>query len=257
MVKALRHIRIKELLSEKGAIDVQTLSRELDTSAVTIRNDLIHLEQEGFLVRTYGGAVLCGSQAIAPVAARPASSENLEEAAQLAAQYVKPSTWIMLGFGSTCRAMARHLLNMDIGIVTGNLDAVMILSASQKAQILLPGGYLSKKNDYLFTSGEWYQKSLSSFAVDQAYISVAGIDPSGFTLDSASECSTLELLRTISKEMVLVSDSSKFDRTSFFRIGDFSFVDTIISDDGTPEAYHNICRESGVRLITPSRVIDR
>ena len=49
---------IKQILSEKKSVDVMWLSGQLEVSEVTIRRDLEKLETEGFLKRTYGGAIL-------------------------------------------------------------------------------------------------------------------------------------------------------------------------------------------------------
>ena len=58
MVKAIRLMKIKEILNERGVVDIPTLSALTGVSKVTIRSDLITLENEGFLYRTYGGATL-------------------------------------------------------------------------------------------------------------------------------------------------------------------------------------------------------
>ncbi len=47
---------ILEILQEKQLVSVDELSRKFGVSVVTIRKDLQHLEDEGKLVRTFGGA---------------------------------------------------------------------------------------------------------------------------------------------------------------------------------------------------------
>ncbi|MCG8573152.1 MAG: DeoR family transcriptional regulator [Spirochaetes bacterium] len=50
--------KIKEILREKKQIDVQSLSRILKVSDVTVRKYLDKLKEEGFITKTHGGAVL-------------------------------------------------------------------------------------------------------------------------------------------------------------------------------------------------------
>lgn len=50
--------KIKKLLLERKEISVQELSDLYEVSAVSIRKDLTRLEEEGFLKRVYGGAIL-------------------------------------------------------------------------------------------------------------------------------------------------------------------------------------------------------
>ena len=54
----VRHERIVKLLSENGEASVHALSDAFAVSAMTIRRDLLLLEQAGRLTRTHGGAVL-------------------------------------------------------------------------------------------------------------------------------------------------------------------------------------------------------
>jgi len=55
--------QILDLLRDQGRVSVSELSDRFDVSAVTIRNDLATLNQQGRLVRTHGGAVLRNNQA--------------------------------------------------------------------------------------------------------------------------------------------------------------------------------------------------
>ncbi len=63
-MKQSRHIiekrrnDIVELLHQSGQQQVQTLSEYFHTSPLTIRRDLIELEKQGIIERTYGGACL-------------------------------------------------------------------------------------------------------------------------------------------------------------------------------------------------------
>ncbi|MBP5163503.1 MAG: DeoR/GlpR transcriptional regulator, partial [Spirochaetales bacterium] len=53
-----RRQTIRELISRDGSVRVGELSKELGVTAVTIRSDLAALEEEGFLQRMNGGAIM-------------------------------------------------------------------------------------------------------------------------------------------------------------------------------------------------------
>ena len=53
-----RQARIKEILLKEKRVDVIELSKMFSVTEVTIRRDLDKLAREGFLIKTYGGAVL-------------------------------------------------------------------------------------------------------------------------------------------------------------------------------------------------------
>ena len=57
MLPAERRARIVAALEDQQAVRVPALSEDLGVSEITIRRDLLLLEREGVLERTYGGAV--------------------------------------------------------------------------------------------------------------------------------------------------------------------------------------------------------
>ena len=99
-------------------------------------------------------------------------------------------------------------------------------------------------------NGEWYQEALVGLSVNQAYISVAGIDFAGFSVGDVLECQTLELVRKISQEVIVVADSTKFGKTAFFRLSGLDYADTIITNDDIPDEYRELIQSSGVKLLT-------
>ena len=54
----VRRNKILEQLKLDGKVSVSRLAAELGATPVTIRNDLTALEQDGYLVRMQGGAVI-------------------------------------------------------------------------------------------------------------------------------------------------------------------------------------------------------
>lgn len=256
MAKALRLMNIKKLLTERGAADMQTLCELNGVSKPTTRSDLMELEEEGFLIRTHGGAVL--KQPVSPLPTVSLQTSSIDhspkmmELRKIVERHVIPSSWVLLGYGNTCREIAKNLLHSNIKVVTGNIDAAVILSESKSIEIFIPGGYLCKHYDYLMLNGEWYQKALLDLTVDQAYISVAGVDASGFSVGDVLECRTLDLIRKIAREVIVVVDSNKFDYTAFFRLSDFSYADTIITNDDIPDNYRELIAKAQVKLLTPS-----
>ena len=57
MLKSTRQGKIRRLVEEQGQISVTELNAILDVSEATIRRDLEHLADEGWVIRTHGGAL--------------------------------------------------------------------------------------------------------------------------------------------------------------------------------------------------------
>ncbi len=79
--------KIKEILWKYERVDINTLTSLLNASVTTVRRDLDRLENEGFLTKAHGGAILnAGPEPHSPsMALEP---EKLE-IARLAAQYIE------------------------------------------------------------------------------------------------------------------------------------------------------------------------
>lgn len=102
-----RNSFILDQLAAEGEVSVSTLAVELDVSPVTVRSTLKQLEEDGYLVRTHGGA-------------RPTAFRNIrlrqmdrvdakERIVRAAAAMVRDNDRIMIEAGTTCAMIVRHL----------------------------------------------------------------------------------------------------------------------------------------------------
>lgn len=58
MLAAERQSRIVELIQEQGSVQVEELAEKLKVSPMTIRRDLVKLQEENQVERCHGGAVI-------------------------------------------------------------------------------------------------------------------------------------------------------------------------------------------------------
>ena len=98
---------ILDRLAMNGEVSVSALAEDLDVSLVTIRTTLKELEDEGYLVRTHGGA-------------RPTAYRNIhlrqndrikekERIARAAAAMIRDDDRIMIEAGTTCSLVVKYL----------------------------------------------------------------------------------------------------------------------------------------------------
>ena len=112
-----RRLDIAEIVRKNGEMKVDDLAEMLAVSGVTIRNDLNYLEQQGYLKRSFGGAIYT-SQAGTPIAlaqeAPVVTDKALETemARQIAAQ-IEDSETLFLGQGSILRKVIPFLAGYD------------------------------------------------------------------------------------------------------------------------------------------------
>ncbi len=261
MFKAARLARIKEIILDRGQVDVNTLSVMLNVSDVTIRSDLEQLEQEKYIYRTYGGAVLNEDHLHQREVQENIIGANLEYdrdkeyVGQVAAELVDDGEWIFIGQGVTCYYVAKALLKKNnVNVVTNNLYAAGVLSQNRQSNVMMTGGSLAHGSMSLV--GDMSLKFLDEIFISKAVIGVSGIDMDrGFTVSDATETNMFGQLKKISRELVVVADHTKFGQSSLMRIGALAgTVERVVTNDNIPEEYKSFFFEHGVKIYTSYKI---
>lgn len=257
MFKKVRQDYIKQVLYEKKEVNVLDLSTLLDVSVVTIRTDLKELEKAGFLTRTHGGAIINKSllpeEQTREFTAGPtiAYDEGKELVGEVASRFISNDEWVFLGSGTTAYYVARSLLNRShLNILTNNLLAAYELTKNPLANVIMTGGTLSHSTFNL--GGEIFESTLQPMTISKAFISLIGIDLHGaYTVSTSGELNVFKTIRSISKELFIIADSSKFDKTGFIKVGDLLDADAIITDRIPPQKYVDYYMQNHIPIYTP------
>ena len=214
MKAADRQRAILELVLTREA-NVEQLSATLGVSEATIRRDLTVLAKEGRLVRTYGGAtVLVGvHEPEASLDERKTTQREQKEAiAQAAALHVADGETVLLDGGTTCAALARHLVTrQDLHVVTNNLIAVSTLVNAPGVRLTLIGGDVRASS--MSTLGPLAELVLSRLSVDCAFLGADGV-VAGFGLceASAQQAWLKECIVARAAEVIVLADTDKLGR---------------------------------------------
>lgn len=209
-----RHRAILDLVLTRDA-NVEQLSSALGVSEATIRRDLTTLAKQRRLVRTYGGATaLVGAhEPEASLEERKAmQGEQKEAIAQAAAAHVRDGDTVMLDGGTTCAALARHLVTrQSLHVVTNNLLAVMTLAGAPGVQVTLIGGEL--RSSSMSTLGPLAELALSRLSVDKAFLGADGV-VAGFGLceASAQQAYLKDCIARRAAQVFVLADTDKLGR---------------------------------------------
>lgn len=147
-----RRERIIQVLREQDEVSVAELSQRLGVSEVTTRKDLQQLEEQGYLTRVRGGAVVSGrGQLELRFAAR--QQLNLEEKRRIAAravELIQPGSTIFLDGSTTAFQMTRLLRDMhNLTVITTGLYAALELSFAPDVTTIVVGGILRRRTSSL------------------------------------------------------------------------------------------------------------
>ena len=246
-----RRAKIIEELQERGKVDVSALSQLHGVSEVTIRNDLIQLEQKGMLIRTRGGALR--QESVSTDFALSEKRRRYLKEKQLigrkAAELIKNGETIIFDSGTTTMEVARNLSGYsDLTVLTNALNIAASLTGNSSCRVIMLGGLLRVKS--LSLVGTQAEENLRNYSCDKLYLGVDGIDSGyGLTTPNIEEAHLNRIMIDVVKEVILVTDSSKFQRRSFAFIAPMDTVDTIVTDKGIPEEEYKALVDMGIKII--------
>src|SRR6266852_1040298 len=150
-----RRRAILDLITRQGRVLVTELSRDFETSQVTIREDLEILHAHGLVHRTHGGALPAREGALEDPTLREKEKLHRQEKlhiAEAAAARVKEGQVLILDSGTTTTAIARALRNFkNLTIITNALNIAAEL-AGTTVEVILTGGTLRKNSFSLVRS---------------------------------------------------------------------------------------------------------
>lgn len=245
-----RQNSIIELIGQHERVDVSELAVRFSVSEMTIRRDLTELEDQGFLVRTHGGAVSAGKTRFLQKAFPNYSvSPEKEAIGKTAAKLVQPGQTIMVDRGTTTLEVAMHIpQDSGIMVATSSLCVAQALFGSP-VDVLLLGGYLSK--DFPSLYGPLTENTLDSLHVDILFVGCDGADSlDGLYAVDLHIAKFQHAMMGIADKVVVVTESHKFDNKSFARYGQWKEVTTLVTDSKLSARDHAYLKEHGIEIIT-------
>ncbi|KMK51830.1 transcriptional regulator [[Actinobacillus] muris] len=245
-----RRSDILALLQQKGSCRVEALAQHFNVSSVTIRNDLNSLEQQGYITRSHGFAVL-NNRLIAELSIadkRTHYPEVKQRIGKRAAALLNANESVIFDSGTTTKAIVSYLGDLPLTVLTNGLDIAMALVACPNVEIRMTGGVL-RKNAMSF-SGIMADNNLRHYRFDKVFLGVDGFDlHKGITTFNEQEAHLNRLMCEAAEQVIVVADASKFGQYSRFIICQADQIDVLISDDRLPMHYRTQLENAGVTVL--------
>lgn len=248
-----RRAKILEELDLKGQVTVKDMSSQFDISAVTIRNDLAHLEKQGMLIRARGGAIKVKFYRMEiDLSISDKQKEFLKEKqkiAKAATKLIENGDTIVLDSGTTTTEIAKNLEQFNnLTIITNALNIASILSEYEDINIFMPGGVLRKKS--LSLVGSLAGENFKKFYCDKLFLGVDGFDIlHGLSTPNTEEAHVNSIMIGMAKKVIVVTDSRKFLRRRFAFIAPINKIHVVITDSGIREEDKARLKNHGVEVI--------
>jgi DeoR/GlpR family transcriptional regulator of sugar metabolism len=250
--KTLRHRRILLQLEAAPTLRASELALALSVSGETIRRDLMELQKQGRINRTYGGASR-------PFASEPARSDRRramiverEAIASVISAMILPKEVLMLGGGATTYHIARFLAahNRDITVVTHDFASAAALGANPSIRVLFCAGRLHPDEGCLL--GSQTIASLNGYEANRAIVSASGIAARGVYVTDEEAGAVFSTMIERAAEAIVVADHGKFDRMAFSICARWEAIDRLAADRAPTGALATALRESGTEVIVAS-----
>ena len=255
MNKLERQNQLREIFSSLHRAEVKDLSKSLGVSEATIRTDLESLEEEGFLTRFHGGALINkkGKPDDEPAGLIVPYEECKEQIGIIAASLINNYEGVFLGPGSTCYFIAlalRKRTDITINVVTNSFLIASVLGDYPHIRLHFIGGRVQNR----YTVSEDLNKDLQDIYLDKMFFSIDGIDPgAGYTLSDAAVHEVILTVARRTKMPIMAADVSKFGRRSFMKIGGMDFTPAVVTTPDIPELYLNYYKERRIKVFTSPR----
>ncbi len=256
MIYSERERAISEHLRQHRAASTEALAALCGTSLATARRDLNAMALKGLLEKKHGGAEVLGpahaSAAQTVLSDQDPHLAEKDEIAAIASGLVNSGDTIFLGAGKTCTLLARYIRNIEnVKVVTTNINAIVELSVTNKASMLLLGGDIHVGKNYIETLDEYTLRSLEKFYFDKVFLTVDAVDMEyGYSITYRLQLMLYEYLMLHSAEFHMMMGKSKFGKRAFIRFCDMKRIPSVITNPDLDSEYLDFFRDNGIRLVT-------
>ncbi|MFK5162402.1 DeoR/GlpR family DNA-binding transcription regulator [Glaesserella parasuis] len=216
------------LVQEQGEVSVEYLAHLFETSEVTIRKDLTALEESGFLLRRYGGAIKL------PTEINEESQEKLSKQklaiAHSAANQIREHNRIIIDSGSTTGALVKALHHSGLVVMTNSLALANELIALEcEPTVLMTGGTWDARSESF--QGKVAANVLRSYDFDQLFIGADGLDLTRGTTTFNELIGLSQVMAEVSREVIVLIESQKIGRKMPNLELEWQQIDKLITDD--------------------------
>ena len=250
IVPNFRQQQILEMARSAGRVTVDDLAARFEVTPQTIRKDLNELCDQRLLSRIHGGAVISsGVENVGYEARRFIAQEEKRAIGAAAAAIIPNNTSLFINIGTTTEEVARALLDHEgLLVITNNINVANILYRHPRIEVIIAGGPLRRTDGGII--GGAAVDFIRQFKVDHAVIGTSAIDEEGALLDfDYREVRVSQAIIGNARQVILVSDRLKFERSAPVRIGHIWQVDVFVTDQLSSAPVAELCRAQGVRVI--------
>lgn len=250
-----RHDILERLQREKRVV-VSELSKLYGVSEETVRRDLEKLENDGYVIKSYGGAVLNeNTNTDMPLNIRKKTNVlGKQKIAELLKEMVQDGESLILDSSSTALFIAKALKEekKNLTVITNSIEIIIELFDVQDWRVLSTGG-LAMEGSFALV-GPQTDEVLKLYHVDKACISCKGLHMNnGITDSNQLHAQNKKTMLERADKAIVAVDQSKFGNTAFTKISGFQGISLVVTDEKPEEKWLQMFADNNVECIWPEK----
>lgn len=245
--------RIKEFIDKAGSVGFKDLEAAFpDVSCMTLRRDLIKLEENNEIKRVLGGAISIDSMLkTKEIELNERIKFNAEEKIEIAdktIELVEPKSCIFIDGGSTTTYFARALPDDNFYVLTNSFNIAETVIRKDKPTVAILGGDVKKNN--LITVGKTCTDFIEQINIQTAIMTATGFisETGGFTCGSQSEAEVKRRVISKAQYVIMLLDSSKVDKNTPYTFATLSDIDCMVVDGKFPSALKSKIESKNIKV---------
>lgn len=246
-----RHELILQRLKENGKVSIAELTELMKVTGVTIRKDLKLLEDKNLLFRTKGGGSVNNPYASERTINEKEfiNADQKKRIAKAALNLIGNSESISIGSGTTVFELAHCLYpSRPLTVITPALKVGLELSDRPNVEVLQLGGLIRSNSSSV--AGSYAERILQELSCEFIFLGVDGIDLDfGFSITNIAEATLNQKMIETAQTVVILADSTKFNRRGLGKICGFDQVQYVVTDNKVASKTVRQLEDKGVKVI--------
>ncbi|OCG20788.1 hypothetical protein A9G22_08000 [Gilliamella sp. App2-1] len=170
------------MVRQQGEVKVDELSELLQVSNVTIRQDLTYLEQQGYLKRSFGGAIYIAPESVFNQASTitPSYTQSVSdcrdiELVKVCLSYINDGDTLFLSHGNLIRKLIPFLHSKkSLILIMNDISNAQLAKEFTDAEVIVVGGVLLDGN--ILQDNKMINFVLNQFSVTHFIIELSAIN---------------------------------------------------------------------------------
>ena len=238
-----RRLDIVEIVRKQGEVKVDELSDMLRVSNVTIRQDLTYLEQQGYLKRSFGGAIyispenLINHTTIEPLNYTNIGMERGEiDLVKNCLNYINDGDTLFLSHGNLIRKLIPFLHNKkSLRLIMNDINNAQLVKEFSDAEVILVGGVLQNGN--ILQNNNTITSILNQFHISHFIFELAAINNHHLIIENSEQQNTYKQIFKNADHTIGVLPQ-RFLFTDNYSIGKLIHMDVVILSKAAVTEYH-------------------